>query len=119
MGAPAGFPQDEDSQEYGPVPATGGRFARPALPERPAPGSWYGSETGEEDFEEGPEEDALAGFRQPLSGPARPSDRSTFQRRPVSPSPYTTGEEDVEDEEEDREDEDENGGVEYVPFDDL
>jgi hypothetical protein len=58
--------------------------------------------------------------RRPFSGAAHPPERSAFQQRPVSPSLYITGADDVEDEEEeDLEDEDENGGVEYVPFDDL
>jgi hypothetical protein len=117
-GAPAGFPQDEDRQEYGPVPGTSERSARPAFPERPASGPRYKPAISEEDLDEEPIEDQMTGSRRPFSGTTRPPERPAIQRRPVSPSLYTTGAEDVEDED-DEDDEDENGGVEYVPFDDL
>jgi hypothetical protein len=119
LGAPARFPRDQDRPEYGPVPGTGERSARPTFPERPAAGPGYRSGSSEEDLDEELEEDPMAGSRRPLSGPARPPERPAFQRRPAAPPLYSTGAEDVEDEEEDLEDEDENGGVEYVPFDDL
>ena len=117
-GAPTGLSEDEDSEEYGPSPATGGQFGRPAFPERPVSGSRHGSLPDEEDLDEEPEEEQLADFRPARPGTARPPDRPAFERSPASPLRSATVEEDV-DEEEDQTGEGENDDVEYVPFDDL
>ncbi|HVO41965.1 MAG TPA: hypothetical protein VMT34_05055, partial [Aggregatilineales bacterium] len=59
LGAPTGFPEDEDGQEYGPVPGTSERSARRAFPDRPALSPRYGPATGEEDLDEELEEDRM------------------------------------------------------------
>lgn len=117
-GAPTDLSEDENGEEYGPVPVTDRRYDRSAFPERPVSGPRYGSFPDEKDLGEESEEDEMADFRPARPGAARPPDRPTLERRPMSPLRYATGEEEVE-EEDDQEDEDENGDVEYVPFDDL
>jgi hypothetical protein len=116
---PAGLYSAEDRQESGQVPRSGRRSDRPAFPEQPAPGSPFRPAAGEEDLEEEPEEDWIAGFPRPSDRTTRPADRPAFQqRRTFSPSPHSAGADDIKDEEEEQDDE-EDDGVEYVPFDDL